>query len=370
MCGACRLIQLREPPPVSAVMPRASWIRYNEPEAHLDDFVERLLEEPRLTPCGLGARTALGLGPFEEPLLRRLAARGLATNSPNLLGEDQAGGATRDGCFPYLETWQARLNPQNVAKLAAGSERADIVSCRYLLEHCHDPIVALRALRTLMKPDGVLAVEVPDSGKFLAALDYCFPWEEHVCYFVEETFAAMAERAGYEVVKILRYPGRLEDALIGVFRVSQRSERGRDERARRLPEDQFSLYRAGLAATRLFAQSRLADVAGPDRDKVALFGIGHQAIMFVNALNLGNSIGVAADDDPGKRGCFPPGFGAPVISSGDLIENDRVALCLLAVSPTSEQKVRERLAPLHDRSVQLRSIYAGVAGSIFEGRRL
>ncbi len=288
----------------------------------------------------------------------------------NLLAEGQGGGATHDGCFPYLETWQARLDAQTLAKLAAGSEGADIVSCRYLLEHCHDPIVALRALAYFMKPDRVLAVEVPDSGKFLAALDYCFPWEEHVCYFVEETFAAMAERAGYEVVKILRYPGRLEDALIGVFRISERRERERDERARHLPEDQFSLYRSGLAATRVFAQGRLADVADGDADKVALFGIGHQAIMFVNALNLGNSIGVAADDDPGKRGCFPPGLRAPVISSGDLIENDRITLCLLAVSPTSEQKVRERLAPLHSRGVQFCSIYAGVAGSIFEGRRL
>jgi SAM-dependent methyltransferase len=365
MCNACRLIQLRAPPAVSTVMPRAPWIRYNEPEAHLDEFVDRLFELASM--AGRPNPTAMGLGPFEAPLLRRLAARGVSISAPDLLAAD-ADGMKRDGRFPYLETWQARLDPQTLGTIAETSGRVDLVSCRYLLEHCHEPIAALRGFRQLLKPEGVLALEVPGSGKFLAARDYCFPWEEHVCYFVEETLAAVGEAAGYEFVKLFCYPGRLEDALIGLFRVRRTPRGGREERAPGLPKDQFSAYRAGFAETRAFVRRRLAAVGEERRERIALVGLGHQGMTFVNVMGLNDLIGVAADDDANKHGYFPPGLDAPVISSSDLIKKDQVKMCLLAVSPSSEKKVREKLAPLEARGAQLRSIYAGVSGSILDGR--
>jgi hypothetical protein len=59
-----------------------------------------------------------------------------------------------------------------------------------------------------------------------------------------------------------------------------------------------------------------------------------------------------------------------VVSSSDLIKKDQVKMCLLAVSPRSDGAVREKLAPLKARGAQLRSIYAGVTGSILDGRLL
>jgi SAM-dependent methyltransferase len=361
-CAACGLIQLREPPPTAAIVPRAPWINYNEPDAHLDDFVAHLLED--LLP-GPDQSIALGLGPFEAPLLRRLSARGLVVKSPDLLAADVA----PNGCFPYLETWQARLEPQTLGQLVTKQGRADIVSCRYLLEHCHDPIGALRALGQLLRPNGLLILEIPDSAKFLAARDYSFPWEEHVCYFTEHSFTALAEQAGYETVKLFRYPGSLEDALIGVFRRRNASPGERRQPILANP-DLFSPYRAALVASRTFVQNRLAEIIGGAREGVALFGAGHQAIMFVNALHLRDSITMVADDDPNKRGYFPPGFATSIVASSDLLADKGVKLCLLAVSPMSERKVRDKLAPLEQRGVRLCSIYAGVEGSIFEGRRL
>src|ERR1700719_4045990 len=53
-CETCQLIQLREAPPIEALVPQLHWIRYREPEGHLDALVEALLA---LRPQ---ARTALG----------------------------------------------------------------------------------------------------------------------------------------------------------------------------------------------------------------------------------------------------------------------------------------------------------------------
>src|SRR5262249_24605908 len=153
-------------------------------EAHLNDMVGRLLD---LRP---EARTALGAGPFEQPLLSRLAARGLATS------EIEPGFAATEGRHPYLESWQAALSATRLSGIAARTGKFDLVSCRYIIEHSAAPVAALGALKQLLAKSGLVVLEVPDSSKFLTARDYCFLWEEHSCYFVEETLRKMVEIAG------------------------------------------------------------------------------------------------------------------------------------------------------------------------------
>jgi hypothetical protein len=348
-CEVCQLIQLREAPPIDALVPQLPWIRYREPEGHLDALVEALLA---LRP---EARTALGTGPFEQPLLSRLAARGLVTAALEL------DAAPADGRYPYLESWQASLNAPHLADIAARRGTFDVVSCRYIAEHSPDPVAALVALKSLVGTDGLLLVEVPDSGKFLAARDYCFLWEEHSCYFVEDTLRRLAERAGYRVVSLLRYPGALEDALVAVLGAAQPPfPQFPAQGASAL----FQAYRDRFAATGEDLRARLDRAAGPAKERVALFGMGHQAIMFVNAFGLAADIAMAVDDDPGKAGFFPPGFRVPVVSSERLLLDERIRTCLLAVAPHIQAKVRAKLAPLTGRGVEFRSIYAALDDSI------
>jgi len=350
-CESCQLIQLRDTPASELLTPQLPWIRYREPEHHLDALVGELLA---LRP---GARTALGTGPFEQPLLSRLAARGLDTEALAL------DAAPADGRYPYLESWQAGLNDARLSTVAATTGTFDIVSCRYIVEHSPEPVGALVALKRLLNPNGLLLIEVPDSSKFLAARDYCFLWEEHASYFVEETLRRLAERAGYRVLALLRYPGALEDALVAVLEASE------------LPPPMhpalgasslFQTYRDNFAADSAQLRSKLATLAGPDRHRIALFGIGHHAIMFVNAFGVADLIALAVDDDQDKTGFFPPGFRVPVVGSERLLADEQIKLCLFAVAPHIEGKVRDKLAALAARGVEFRSIYAALDNSIMK----
>ncbi len=318
-CARCQLIQLCEALPVDAVMPRLPWIKYREPEGHLDSVVDRLLSGP----CAK-AGSSFGVGPFDQPLLHRLEQRGLSSSALETR-PSQSGDGKR---FPYLESWQLGLNAATLAEVAHAHGQADIVSCRYLLEHCDDPLGALRGLRQLLSADGVLIVEVPDSTKFLTARDYSFIWEEHISYFVESTFRLLAAKAGYAVVELHRYSGQLEDALIAVLRPS-------------------------------------TNEAGADLAQTCL---SHQAVMFVNAFDLSQYVAAAVDDDASKSGYFPPGFRVPVIPSQALLQDTRIRACLFAVAPGIVHKVRDKLAPLAERGVQFRSIFAGVPGSLLSGQ--
>ncbi|MGY3451120.1 methyltransferase domain-containing protein [Bradyrhizobium sp. USDA 4353] len=348
-CEFCQLVQLRGTLSVELLTPRVSWIRYREPEGHLDALAASLLS---LRP---GAQRVVGTGPFELPLLSRLAARGLETETLPLDADAPA------GHYPYLESWQSTLNDQHLSAASARHGTFDIVSCRYIAEHSPTPVAALQALKHLLRPEGLLLIEVPDSSKFLAARDYCFLWEEHSCYFVEDTLRRLAEVSGYRALTLLRYPGALEDALVAVLTPADVAAPPEVPCG---PSSVFQAYRDGFATTREQLRSRLATAAGPDRDRIALFGIGHHAIMFVNAFGLSDLIAAAVDDDADKAGFFPPGFHTPVIGSQRLLDDERIRLCLFAVAPHIEGKVREKLAPLAARGVEFRSVYAALDNSI------
>jgi hypothetical protein len=357
-CPHCQLVQLSTPPSVEAVTPTLPWIRYREPDAHLDDFADRLLAE-----YAVKAATSFGVGPFDSPLLERLERRGLRVSALNIRPARSGGKAV----YPYLETWQLGLNAAHLAGIAGARGMADLVCCRYLLEHCHDPLGALRGLRHLLSAEGLVIVEVPDSSKFLAACDYSFIWEEHVSYFVEPTLRRLAARAGYDVAGFHRAPGELEDALIAVLRPARSEADKNIEPPCCSNPVTFQNYVANLEPSRDFVRSWVAKSAGSSGDGLALFGIGHQAVMFAHVMGLSDHIAMAVDDDPDKRGYFPPGFRVAIAPSEALLENTRTRACLFAVAPRIEQKVRNRLAPLAERGVEFRSIFAGVPGSLLPG---
>jgi hypothetical protein len=354
-CARCQLIQLREAPAINTVTPKLSWIKYREPEGHLDSVVEHLLSGS----CAK-AGSAFGVGPFDQPLLDRLAQRGLSSLALDTRPPQTGGG------FPYLETWQLGLNAASLTEIAGVKGKADIVSCRYLLEHCHDPLGALQGMRQLLSADGVLIIEVPDSTKFLAAHDYSFIWEEHISYFVDNTLRLLAIKAGFEVVDMYRYPGDLEDALVAVMRPSVNMDSADVAEPGLSQSELFRSYVSSLPLARDVVRSSVAAAAGPSGDGVALFGIGHQAVMFVNLFGLSKYVAAAVDDDPNKSGYFPPGFAVPVIPSQALLQDDRIRTCLLAVPPGIEHKIRGRLAALGERGVQFHSIFAGVPGSLLD----
>ena len=353
-CAACHLVQLSKYPPADVVRPSVPWIRYNEPFVHLDAVVEQM---QAFLPSTQG-HMAAGVGPFDAPLLERLAQCGLATHPLDL----SACLPRVPGRYPYLESIQALLRPESLAELASVQGRAKLVSCRYLLEHSHDPVASLKGLGHLMTPDGLLFIEIPDSSKFFSARDYSFIWEEHICYFSEESFSECAQRAGYEIVQFNRCPGALEDALVFVLRVANSESRPTPEKPKRGNTQVFLNYQAGFAEVRQRYLDAVQAIAAAGR-KVAIFGAGHQSIMFVNALGLAPHIAYAIDDAPEKLGYLLPGTSIPIVSSEILQIDPSIDVCLLGVGPSGAERVRNSNAAYLARGGRMYTIFPGAGGA-------
>lgn len=350
-CTACNLVQLSEFPPVGFVRPRVPWIRYNEPMAHLGQVTQRLL---KLLP--INAAHVMGVGPFDSPLLDQLA---LHTEFRITLDIAEPMQSSAD-YFPYLESIQELLRPDPLSKLATKQCTADLVSCRYLLEHSHAPIASLQGLRHLLTPDGLLLIEVPDSSKFLAACDYSFIWEEHICYFTEATFHDCATRAGYQVVDFYRHEGVLEDALVFVLRATRLPIESDETQSEIANTSQFEHYISQFVSVRARYQSALKSIQD-QVGKVALFGAGHQSIMFINALELQSHIACVIDDSREKEGYFIPGTSIPIVSSKHFLADKSISVCLLGVNPASEDKIKIKCAAFLDRGGKMYSIFPGAS---------
>lgn len=94
-------------------------------------------------------------------------------------------------------------------RLAAEGKRFDFIMCNNVLEHVREPADALRLLRDLVSPGGMLRVQVPNDGSWLqdeivkanaAAERFWMAYPDHLSYFTIEPLAKLGCATGWTLV--------------------------------------------------------------------------------------------------------------------------------------------------------------------------
>lgn len=79
-----------------------------------------------------------------------------------------------------------------------------VVTFFHVLEHLEDPDSYLRSAHELLRPGGVLLVEVPDCGglgfRLLRHRHLCVDYPHHLFFFSRRTLTSLVERSGFRVV--------------------------------------------------------------------------------------------------------------------------------------------------------------------------
>lgn len=343
-CTACGLIQLtRRMAPETLVSPY-EWVTYNEPEGHLDVLAETLM-----TLRGVGPRSVIGAITYkDESTLRRLRERGIENswsfNTKDLAGPPGAG----------VETLQGQLTPQAVEEWKDKYPPVDVLLVRHILEHTYDPKQFVAALRTWVRPGGYMVFEVPDCAQVIASRDYSRLWEEHILYFTPTTFRNSLRRMGLEIDKYECFEYASENSLVAFVRDT---ECGVQSHYEDVSEDRERAARFGAAFAghrlRVHADLRSHHARG---GRIAVFGAGHLAAMFINLMGVADLIEFVIDDHPAKQGLFMPGSRLPIRSSEELMRGS-IDLCLSSLSPESEVSVLERLHTYISNGGQFLSIF-------------
>jgi hypothetical protein len=346
-CPRCATIQLLSPASAADVLPRFSWITYKEPEAHLDDMVAHLVARPEV-PAGC---PVLGLSFKDESVLQRLEHKGHTTR---LLDMNADLGIVSEGAG--LESVQAALTPEKARELAAKWGRFPLVIARHIFEHAHDTRGFMEAVRELTIPGGMIVLEVPDSSRALAAPDYTVLWEEHILMLTPRAFLRATEYGGFERLWFQEYPYPNENSMVLFARMGKRDQAA--EAVGAAPAEEFALggrFASAFVTTRERILGFLNQTKA-EGHKVAMFGAGHNACVFLNLYGLAEHVAFVADDHPHKVGLFMPGSQVPIRTSASLQEQN-VAICLSSLSPESEDAVLTRNPAFVGEDVTYFSIY-------------
>jgi SAM-dependent methyltransferase len=89
----------------------------------------------------------------------------------------------------------------------------DVVTLWDVIEHTPDPARVIGTARELIRPGGLVVVNYPDSGSWIArALGRRWPFlsSVHLYYFTRETMKSLLKRHGFEVVEMRAHFQRLE----------------------------------------------------------------------------------------------------------------------------------------------------------------
>lgn len=352
-CSSCGLAQLINAMSPETVRAQNDWITYNEPEGHLDNLVESLLE---MTANASNTRV-VGLTYKDDSTLSRFNKNGIKFTYR--LKKQQDLDITEP--LASLETIQSSLTLSTARKIATRIGQADILLVRHILEHAHQPRSLLKACQNMVKPGGLMVFEVPDCRKVLNGNDHCFLWEEHISYFTLGTLQFFLGSAGFEDVRYKIYPYPMEGSLVAIVR-NHRSEYQKAQIDVISETSCLQNFASSFLSRGLRIRKHLQQLQAQGKS-IAIYGAGHLAVKFVNFYGLSSCLCGVIDDNPQKLGRFMPGSKSRIISSRCL-DSGEIDLCLLTLNPESTKKVVKEKAKYLRQGGKFRSIFSTNENSI------
>ena len=103
------------------------------------------------------------------------------------------------------QVYTSYLTEELASQIVADCGAFDTVYLRHVVEHVSDLEAFFGALRALLRPDGLLVLELPDVEEGFALGSPAILWEEHVSYFTQALAEYMLERFGFQISDRRRY---------------------------------------------------------------------------------------------------------------------------------------------------------------------
>ena len=118
----------------------------------------------------------------------------------------------------WLADWGRReygvtIHVGSIDSVALPPAGFDVVTLWDVIEHTPDPLHVLRQAHRLLVPGGVLVVNYPDIGSWIARLmgrKWPFLSSVHLYYFTRRTMRAALDRAGFDTIEIRPHLQRLK----------------------------------------------------------------------------------------------------------------------------------------------------------------
>ena len=194
-CQDCGLLQIVDPIPADLIYGEADTYTtgFQQPR-HLEDLITT-------TVARQDPGRAIDIGCNDGSLLEALRRAGYA----QVVGVEPNPVAASIARNKGHQVYTSYLTEELASQIVADCGAFDTVYLRHVVEHVSDLEAFFGALRALLRPDGLLVLELPDVEEGFALGSPAILWEEHVSYFTQALAEYMLERFGFQISDRRRY---------------------------------------------------------------------------------------------------------------------------------------------------------------------
>ena len=332
-CPRCGLLQIAEPISPDLLYAHADTYTtgFQKPR-HLDDLITTAvaLQDPD---------SAIDIGCNDGALMEALTRGGYARVVGVEPNEVAAGLARQKGYAVHADF----LGPDLADRLVKEHGPFGVAYMRHVVEHVGDTASFFAAVRRLLRPGGLLVMELPEVENAIDLGSPAILWEEHVSYYTREQAEHLLARFGFELLDRRRYAfggGSIACIARMVEMPAPGTIAALDAKASRAVLHDFAhrLERQKADLHALVADARKAGW------KVVMYGAAPRSCMVSAAAGISGQIDFVVDDRQDIQGRLMPGTQRPIRPLADVLaEAGPRILYLLGVGAENEFKVRARI---------------------------
>ncbi|MBN1824449.1 MAG: class I SAM-dependent methyltransferase [Endomicrobiales bacterium] len=233
------------------------------------DFIRPFLKDKNANILDMGCSTGCLLSLFKKE------------GYGNLLGVDPSPSCAKT----VKEVYGIEAVADNIANFDKG-ERYDLIVLSAVLEHLVDFSEAMLKIKSLLKENGLLFIEVPDASRFNSYIYTAFQQFsiEHINYFSEYSVKNLLSSYSLETVKVQESENRINQTVDpDLFIVSRRKETvgskmAKDEITKKSLED----YIEKCGKIDIAVKKTISERIGK-KDRIIIWGVGTHTQMLVGS---------------------------------------------------------------------------------------
>lgn len=211
-------------------------------------------------------------------------------------------------------------------RLTGEGYKADVIHAHNVLAHVPDLNGFVRGFRQLLKPDGVIVVEVPYVKDMIDRCEFDTVYHEHLSYFSLTALNALFTRNGLTIQNVERLP-----IHGGTLRIYAGHESNQDESVVQLLRDEktsglgelnfYSDFGAKVERLREELVTLLRDLKTRHK-RIAVYGASAKGTTLLNYCGLGReTLDYVVDRSSVKQGLYTPGTHLKIHAPEKLLED-------------------------------------------------
>jgi SAM-dependent methyltransferase len=295
---------------------------------HFDSYAEEVIAKCQVPEGSL----VVDIGSNDGTLLEKFRAFGM-----RVLGVEPAAHIAKAAATAGVPTVSAFFTPDLAVQLVREHGKARIITANNMFANVDDLYSLVRAIESMLAPDGVFVMETSYLGDLVDNLVFDFIYHEHLSSFSVRPIQELFKRVGLELAAVQHVPtkgGSLRYFLQRpggglVADSSVANTLAREEKTGLYRKETFAAFAATIDDLKKKLHAFLEEQRAAGK-RIVGFGASITSTTLIYHFEIGEYLDYLVDDNTAKQGRFSPGLHLPVLPTSALL--DKKPDCVVALA--------------------------------------